>query len=924
MKNQLNGFLGLLGAVTCVFASSSAFAQTTGSTNVPFIGGRINITIPTAGPVIFNSGTGVTPLGTVSFTGFSSSTDYRNLTTGASATTTGSRADQVGDSIATIGNSSGSISITSNGTSFTFTDRATDALGNILSITTVSAGRTIDNSISGGSISLPTALLNLSSSSSPPTGSTDVPFTGGNFNIDVANSGSVRFNSGSAVTPLGTVTFSASNFNNFLNRRTALVNTASGNNVNDLIVFTGQNVSGTFGSLANSFTNAPATILGKIAANASTASGVNLTNTITSGVINLPNSVVGIEANSGFPIVGGNFFVRSNTKDFAEITVGFNTLVTSVGTVRVKVDSTSLSTLFAPSLNYQIKPGTFTPYVEPANIDAIINKTLDISGFTSGTLGYRFSVNGIFTQTNVDFSNSIYNVQGRIRTANDVNPEINVDITGGNIFFPTASIINAEQTATQAVQQGLEERANNNNPNVQTNTGVVTITTPSKSAVASSSVHPDVTNIPAIQVKSEQLRSNTGSLLGQNRISEAFSSIESGQNSLLSTFTGVNLKSRVLTIDESLKEVTRLSQLSNSQTAVIYPVILKDRLEILAILPGIPPSQRTKGTPARTFRTSVAVPEEALVEIIARFRDNLQDPLSSDYLVESKLLYNLLIRPIEAELQASEIKTLVFAMDGDFRSIPTAALNDGNKFLIQKYATATVPSLGMANTNLSTVTSKRATTILALGLTDSVQGFSALPNVKTEIVTIGSKILSGQTFLNQEFTVENLQAQRRKQDYGIIHLATHAEFDVDDAQDSFVLFWDKKVRSGQIPKLRLDKLELLTLSACQTAVGNNLGLSGLAVSSGVKSVLASLWSVSDAGTAPLMMKFYSLYPDALSKAIALQKAQIALIEGNVKIENKSIKGIPEIGDVPLAGIDQNINLKHPYFWSSFTLIGNWL
>jgi CHAT domain-containing protein len=143
-------------------------------------------------------------------------------------------------------------------------------------------------------------------------------------------------------------------------------------------------------------------------------------------------------------------------------------------------------------------------------------------------------------------------------------------------------------------------------------------------------------------------------------------------------------------------------------------------------------------------------------------------------------------------------------------------------------------------------------------------------------------------------------------------------------EESFVLFWDKKVRSGQIPKLRLDKLELLTLSACQTAVGNNLGLSGLAVASGVKSVLASLWSVSDAGTAPLMMKFYSLYPDAPSKAIALQNAQIAMIEGTVKIENKSIKGIPQIGDIPLTGEDLNANLKHPYFWSSFILIGNWL
>jgi CHAT domain-containing protein len=116
---------------------------------------------------------------------------------------------------------------------------------------------------------------------------------------------------------------------------------------------------------------------------------------------------------------------------------------------------------------------------------------------------------------------------------------------------------------------------------------------------------------------------------------------------------------------------------------------------------------------------------------------------------------------------------------------------------------------------------------------------------------------------------------------------------------------------------------MLTLSACQTAVGNNLGLGGLSVSSGVRSVLASLWAVSDTGTVPLMLSFYSRFADAPSKAIALQKAQLALINGEVKIENDKIIGIPTLPAIPLPASNIN-NIKHPFFWSSFLLIGSWL
>jgi CHAT domain-containing protein len=171
----------------------------------------------------------------------------------------------------------------------------------------------------------------------------------------------------------------------------------------------------------------------------------------------------------------------------------------------------------------------------------------------------------------------------------------------------------------------------------------------------------------------------------------------------------------------------------------------------------------------------------------------------------------------------------------------------------------------------------------------------------------------------------NMQAQRKQQDYGIIHLATHAQFLSNKADGAFIQFFDDRLNIRQIPKLNFDnpQVEMLTLSACETAVGKNLGLGGLSVTSGVRSVLASLWPVSDAGTVPLILSFYSRFSDAPSKAVALQKAQLSIIRGEVKIENNKIIGIPGLPIISLPS-DSPKDVNHPYFWSSFVLIGSWL
>jgi CHAT domain-containing protein len=263
-------------------------------------------------------------------------------------------------------------------------------------------------------------------------------------------------------------------------------------------------------------------------------------------------------------------------------------------------------------------------------------------------------------------------------------------------------------------------------------------------------------------------------------------------------------------------------------------------------------------------------------------------------------------------------------MDGGLRVVPVAALHDGKQFLIEKYALANLPYLRVTRLEDR---DRRLNSILAMGLTESVQGLSALPSVKIEVNTISSKIIAGDSYLDKEFTIANLQEKRRQGNFTILHLATHAQFVSDSSQGSFIQFWNERLSLDRIPSLRFDSpvIEMLTLSACETAVGQNLGLGGLSISSGARSVLASLWQVSDAGTAPLMIQFYNSFPENITKAIALQRAQIDLLKGKVTIQNGKVIGIPKLPDIPLPlAVNSNINLQHPYFWSSFILIGNWL
>jgi CHAT domain-containing protein len=265
-----------------------------------------------------------------------------------------------------------------------------------------------------------------------------------------------------------------------------------------------------------------------------------------------------------------------------------------------------------------------------------------------------------------------------------------------------------------------------------------------------------------------------------------------------------------------------------------------------------------------------------------------------------------MIGALEETLQEEAIDTLIIIPDGALSMIPFAALYDGENFLIEKYAIVTTPSLQL--TDPQPVPRENFEALL-VGLSEGVQGFPPLPNVPEELETIG-KILQGNSeqLLNQAYEKKALTDAVTQNTYRIIHMATHGEFSA-DPNETFLLTYDGRLPLNQFGSLlRLgqfsdEPVELLTLSACNTAVGDvraAFGLAGIALESGARSAVATLWSVHDEATMLAMTDFYKHFqsrPD-LNKAQALQAAQLNLLN--------------------------QPQYKHPAYWSPFLFIGNWL
>ncbi len=332
------------------------------------------------------------------------------------------------------------------------------------------------------------------------------------------------------------------------------------------------------------------------------------------------------------------------------------------------------------------------------------------------------------------------------------------------------------------------------------------------------------------------------------------------------------------------------ASVADAGAAIIYPVFLDERTEILV---------EADGTLAQ-FTTAVG--QNRMTATIRQLRVNLERSTSGTaYLKPAQQLYDWLIAPAQAFFDAAAIKTLVMVPEGALRTIPISTLHDGKQFLVERYAIATTPGIQLTKQLHNAETEN----LLVGGLTQSVQGFAGLPNVQKEMDTISS-IYPAKTISDSSFQLRTVESELEAGGYSVAHFATHGEFSRDHSK-SFILTYDDKLTLDDLQQVldRRDQtqpLDLLVLSACKTAAGDDraaLGLAGVAVQSGAQSALASLWYISDAATAQLIESFYTaLQTTRSSKAESLRIAQLSLLRTE--------------------------QFQHPSYWAPYLLVGNWL
>jgi CHAT domain-containing protein len=341
----------------------------------------------------------------------------------------------------------------------------------------------------------------------------------------------------------------------------------------------------------------------------------------------------------------------------------------------------------------------------------------------------------------------------------------------------------------------------------------------------------------------------------------------------------------------------------------------EDQLELVLVT--------AEGVPIR--RPLTGTTRKNVLKVVREFHSQVTNARSGrGYEASGKQLYQWLVAPLEADLKARGIENLSFIMDSGLRSLPMAALYDGQQFLVEKYSVGLMPSLSLTETRYKSVKDLQ---VLAMGAA-KFPNQKPLPAVPVELSVITPSLWQGKSFLNDAFTLSNLKAERQKQPFGIIHLATHASFRPGAPGNSYIELWDTKLELNQLSQLGWNDppVELLVLSACKTALGNEeaeLGFAGLALQAGVKSAIASLWSVSDEGTLALMTELYQQLKQAPIKAEALRQAQIAMLKGQVSLKDGQLVSATDSVPLPpeLAKLG-NKNLQHPYFWAGFTMIGS--
>ena len=396
--------------------------------------------------------------------------------------------------------------------------------------------------------------------------------------------------------------------------------------------------------------------------------------------------------------------------------------------------------------------------------------------------------------------------------------------------------------------------------------------------------------------------------LSQKNLQNSLYFIESLQLAELENFLQCNLHSDRLQVNQSIDQedstalIARINQVvkDDPTAALFYPIILKSQVAVILKLPR----------QEKLLHHITTINENIVESKLKQLKENLKKP----YFLESDKtplqdVYNWIIKPFEADLEQSGVKTLVFVLDGYLRNIPMAALYDGQQYLVQKkYDIALAPSVQFLGLKRFERGQLKA---LIAGLTQERRklGFEALPLVRNQIDLIKKVFKDYEIILDDKFTKRALEDKIKSSLYTVIHLATHGRFS-SNLQETFILTADDSININELENsLRLrtqsrsDAIQLLVLSACQTAAGDKraiLGIAGVAVKSGAHSTIAPLWLADEQSTTLLLGKFYEeLVINKRSQAEALHLAQKSFLEADSKY-------------------------PAPRHWASFVLVGDWL
>ena len=405
--------------------------------------------------------------------------------------------------------------------------------------------------------------------------------------------------------------------------------------------------------------------------------------------------------------------------------------------------------------------------------------------------------------------------------------------------------------------------------------------------------------------------------LDQQNVSEAVPLIEQFWEQEYGDYFKTNFSFESMQAKNIAETLAKIATQTEKKSAVIYLIPRSQRLELVLIT--------AQGQPV--YKRVLEAKREVLLKQVQELNNFVVNPVyrnNNRYLSSAQQLYRWMISPIEADLQAQGIDTLLFCVGEGLRTLPFAALHDGQQFLVEKYGFSRIPAFKLTDTVYADL---RNSQVLAMGASE-FKDQNSLPAVPLELAAIRKNQWQGKSFLNQDFTLTNLQSQRTSQPFRIIHLATHAEFQPGVSSNSYIQFWDTKLTLDRMKHLGWNDpiVELLVLSACRTALGDKdaeLGFAGLAVQARVKSVVASLWNVSDQGTFALMAEFYRNLKTAPIKAEALRQAQISMLKGQARLQDGHLQSAR--GNITLPSLLaqlENEDLSHPYYWAAFTVVGN--